>query len=151
MARELTAYSTGSLLVQAQKRLHLQPEWHLRPAFTHLQLVHLPFLPQPAGGRAGRCRELEQGRWWTFLDVTIFNAKIDGFFKSEPTVSVVAGAHPTLWLLIAFVAAVKLSRDDVKSNCRPPVTAVIMLFFIPTSRAVITPQSAFAAQCILDY
>ena len=49
-----------------------------------------------------------------------FNATIDGFFKPEPTVSVVAGAHPTLWLLIAFVAAVKLSPDDVKSNCSPP-------------------------------
>ena len=33
--------------MHAQKRLHLQPEWHLRPAFTHLQLVHLPDLPQP--------------------------------------------------------------------------------------------------------
>ena len=42
MTQELTIYSTGSLLVHAQKRLHLQPEWHLRPAFTHLQLVHLP-------------------------------------------------------------------------------------------------------------
>ena len=47
MTQELTIYSTGSLLVQAQKRLHLQPEWHLRPAFTHLQSVHLPVLPQP--------------------------------------------------------------------------------------------------------
>ena len=38
MVRELAAYSTGSLLVQAQKRAHLQPEWHLRPALAHLQL-----------------------------------------------------------------------------------------------------------------
>ena len=45
MTQELTIYSTGSLLVHAQKRLHLQPEWHLRPAFTHLQLVHMPVLP----------------------------------------------------------------------------------------------------------
>jgi len=47
MVRELAAYSTGSLLVQAQKRAHLQPEWHLRPALAHLQLVHLPLLAQP--------------------------------------------------------------------------------------------------------
>jgi hypothetical protein len=47
MVRELAAYSTGSLLVQAQKRAHMQPEWHLRPALAHLQLVHLPLLAQP--------------------------------------------------------------------------------------------------------
>ena len=38
---ELTAYSTGSLLVQAQKRLHLQPEWHLRPAFAQHNALFL--------------------------------------------------------------------------------------------------------------
>ena len=46
MARELAAYSTGSLLVQAQKRAHLQPGWRLRRALAHLQLVHFPLLPQ---------------------------------------------------------------------------------------------------------
>eukprot|EP01044_Picomonas_judraskeda_P023069 COSAG03_NODE_5940_length_1144_cov_5.297608_1_plen_147_part_00 len=45
MARELAAYSTGSLLVQAQKRAHLQPGWRLRRALAHLQLVHFPLLP----------------------------------------------------------------------------------------------------------
>jgi hypothetical protein len=53
-----------------------------------------------------------------------FEATIGGFIKPEPTVSVVAGAHPTLWLLIAFVAAVKLSPTDVKGNCSPPFFAV---------------------------
>jgi len=49
-----------------------------------------------------------------------FEASIGGFIKPEPTVSVTEGAHPTLWLLIGFVAAHRLSPDDVKSNCRPP-------------------------------
>ena len=49
-----------------------------------------------------------------------FEASIGGFIKPEPTVSVTQGAHPTLWLLIGFVAAHRLSPDDVKSNCRPP-------------------------------
>lgn len=49
-----------------------------------------------------------------------FHATIGGFIKPEPQVQVVAGAHPTLWLLIAFVASVKLSPTDVKSNCNPP-------------------------------
>ena len=49
-----------------------------------------------------------------------FEAVIGGFIKPEPTVHVNAGAHPTLWLLIGFVAAHRLSPDDVKSNCRPP-------------------------------
>ena len=66
---------------------------------------------------AGNWNRGDRGLVWTS---PFFNATIDGFFKPEPTVSVVVGAHPTLWLLIAFVAAVKLSPDDVKSNCRPP-------------------------------
>ena len=74
----------------------------LAPSLHAFAVSALAFFATASGRRAGRCRELEQGRWWTFLDVTIFNAKIDGFFKPEPTVSVVAGAHPTLWLLIAF-------------------------------------------------
>ena len=35
-----------------------------------------------------------------------------------------AGAHPTLWLLIGFCAAQRLSPDDVKRNCNPPFFGV---------------------------
>lgn len=49
-----------------------------------------------------------------------FRCSIGGFIKPEPTVEVFAGAPPSLWLLIGFVTAVKLSPDDVKSNCCPP-------------------------------
>ena len=49
-----------------------------------------------------------------------FEATIGGFFKPEPDIHTNGGADPALWLLIGFAAAVKLSPDDVKSNCSPP-------------------------------
>ena len=47
-----------------------------------------------------------------------------GKFGEVPTVKIEAGAHPTLWLLIGFVAAQRLSPDDVKRNCNPPFFGV---------------------------
>lgn len=49
---------------------------------------------------------------------------LGGFIKPEPNVTTFQGAHPSLWLTIAFVVAVKLSPSDVKSNCSPPFFTV---------------------------
>ena len=54
---------------------------------------------------------------------TCFQAVV-GKFGEVPTVKIEAGAHPTLWLLIGFCAAQRLSPDDVKRNCNPPFFGV---------------------------
>ena len=63
MVRELAAYSTGSLLVQAQKRAHLQPEWHLRPALAHLHLVHFVIRKPPCAQQLSPCAAFAQSRY----------------------------------------------------------------------------------------
>ena len=85
MTRELKNYPTGPLLVQPQKRQHLQSEWHLWPgvAFTHFVgmrtglsfIVRLPNTPQYMIYRP-LCQLLHMG-------TTRLDRAWDGFFRTD--------------------------------------------------------------------